>query len=117
MNLAVIGVGSMGKNHARVFSEIANLVAVSDLNEEQGKAIAEKFGCKYFKDYNEMLESIELDAVSIAVPTTYHKKVTLDCIDKGLHVLLEKPIASNEQESVEIIEAAKNKGVKLLIGH
>lgn len=117
MKVAVIGVGSMGKNHARVFSEIANLVAVSDVNEDQGKAISKKFNCKYFKDYKDMVDSVELDAVSIAVPTTYHKDVALYCIEKGLHILLEKPIASNQEESMQIINAANQKNVKLLIGH
>ena len=117
MRVAVIGVGSMGQNHARVFSEIATLVAVSDVNETQGLNVSEKFGCKYYKNYKELIDNEELDAVSIAVPTKYHKVVTLDCINKGLHVLLEKPIATNVFEAKSIITAAKEKNVKLMIGH
>ena len=65
MKTGVIGVGSMGKNHVRVYKEISDLVGVSDLNEELGLEMAGKYGIKFFGNYEEMLDKV--DAVSIAV--------------------------------------------------
>jgi UDP-N-acetylglucosamine 3-dehydrogenase len=119
VKVAVIGVGNMGRHHARVYSQLKNvkLVAVSDINENVGKEIASKYGCKFYKDYKEMLEKEKIDAVSIAVPTSLHKIVALDAINLGKHVLIEKPIADTVESAKEIIEAAKEKNVKLMIGH
>lgn len=117
LNVAVIGVGNMGKHHARVYSEIANLVAVCDLNETLGKGIARRFKCKFYPDYRKMFAEEKIDAVSIAVPTIYHKKVALDCIESGKHILIEKPISNNLEDAKEIVEAAKRKNVKMAVGH
>ncbi len=119
INVAVIGVGSMGQNHARIFfhSDNAQLVAVSDNNIDAAEKIAKKYNCKSYNNYQEMLSNEQIDAVSIAVPTSLHKEVTLAALIHKKHVLLEKPIASNEQEAKEIIECAKKNNVKLMIGH
>jgi UDP-N-acetylglucosamine 3-dehydrogenase len=117
LNVAVIGVGNMGKHHARVYSEIANLVAVCDLNDKLGKEIARRFRCKFYSSYKEMLAEEKIDAVSVVVPTIYHKKVALDCIEAGKHVLVEKPISNNMEDAKQIVEAAKRKSVKVAVGH
>lgn len=119
LRVAVIGVGVMGKNHARVYSELneCELVAVADLDEKKSKEAAAKFNCKHYTSHNEMLEKEQIDAVSIAVPTKYHKSVAFDAINKGVHVLLEKPIAGNINDAEAIINKAKEKKIKLLIGH
>ncbi|MEK6937233.1 MAG: Gfo/Idh/MocA family oxidoreductase [Nanoarchaeota archaeon] len=117
MRVGVIGVGNMGSNHARIYSEIANLVCVSDVNEELGKKVSEKFRCSFYKDYKEMIAKEKLDAVSIVVPTSFHKNVALDVIDKGIPFLLEKPIAENNENAVEIIRKAREKNVKFMVGH
>lgn len=119
LRVGVIGVGNMGKNHVRNYSEIemAELVAVSDLNEELGQSMAEQYGCKYYKSHIEMLDNEDLDAVTIVVPTKYHHAVGLDAISRGIHVLMEKPIAMTDAEARELIKAADDKGVKLMIGH
>lgn len=119
MNVAVIGVGNMGQHHARNYSEIpgVNLVAVADVEPKVGNLIAKRFKCKYYQDYKELLENEKLDLVTIAVPTKYHKKVALDCIDKGIHILLEKPIAGTVAEAKEVVARAKAKGVKFTVGH
>ena len=111
----VIGIGSMGRNHARVFSEISDLVAVSDLNEKEGNRIATQFGAKYYKDYTEMLQ--EVDAVTIAVPTVYHKLVAEEVSSNGVHMLIEKPLASKPSEAEEIISFAEKNNVILAVGH
>ncbi|MEI6040047.1 MAG: Gfo/Idh/MocA family oxidoreductase [Candidatus Berkelbacteria bacterium] len=119
MNAAVIGIGNMGKHHARNYSEIqdVDLVAVADLNEELGQETAERFGCKYYKNYQEMLDNEKIDVITIAVPTKYHKDVALACIEKGINILLEKPIAATVEEAKEVVTAAKAKNVKFTVGH
>ncbi len=119
IKVAVIGVGNMGRHHARVYSQLENadLVAISDINVKAGKEIAKKYDCKYYKDYNVMLSKEEIDAISIAVPTKLHKQVALDVIKSKKHVLIEKPIALTTKEAEAIIEAAKKAEVKLTVGH
>ncbi|MCX6775011.1 MAG: Gfo/Idh/MocA family oxidoreductase [DPANN group archaeon] len=118
LNVGVIGIGNMGKHHARVYSELgANLVAVSDVNEVVGKEIASRFKCKFYKDYKEMLKNEKFDIVSVVVPNSFHKDVALACINSGVNVLVEKPIANTVEDAKEIIAAAKKANVKLAIGH
>ncbi|MFH1978373.1 MAG: Gfo/Idh/MocA family oxidoreductase [Candidatus Aenigmatarchaeota archaeon] len=119
INVAVVGTGSMGKNHARVYAQLenVNLVAVSDLNKETGKAVADQCGCKYYSDFKEMLETETIDAVSVVVPTKFHKDVAVECIKRGKNVLVEKPIALNADEANEVIRAAEENKIKLMVGH
>jgi len=118
LNVGVIGVGNMGKHHARVYSELgANLVAVSDINEIAGKELASRFKCKFYKDYKEMLQKEKLNVVSIAVPNFLHKEIALACINAGANVLVEKPIANTIEDAKEIISAAKKANIKLAVGH
>lgn len=119
MNAAVIGVGNMGQHHARNYfeSEMANLVAIADLNEKLGKELATRFNCRYYKSYQEMLEKEEIEVVTIAVPTKFHKEVALKCIRKGINILLEKPIAGTVADARAIVKAAKEKKVKFTVGH
>ena len=118
LRVGVIGVGAMGKNHARIYSQLpgVELIAVADVNETLAASIAQSYGCKAYTDYNDLLNE-NLDAVSIAVPTTLHKKVALDAIKKGINTLVEKPIADTVENADEIIEAARRKGIKLMVGH
>ena len=118
LSAAVIGVGSMGKNHARVYNEIdiVKLVAVSDIN-KKNKKIADKYNCKFYDNYKEMLEKEKIDLVSVAVPTKLHREIALHVINKGIDILIEKPITSTVEEAQEIIEKAKEKNIKLMVGH
>lgn len=119
MNAAVIGVGNMGQHHARNYSEITgiNLVAISDIDPKLGHEIAKRFKCRYYEDYHDLLEKEKIDLATIAVPTKLHRKVALDCIQKGVHILIEKPIAANVAEAKEIVAKAKAKGIKFTVGH
>ena len=119
IKVAVIGVGSMGQNHARVYfnNEDTELVAVADPNEVFLQQACKRYHAKGYADYREMLEKENIDAVSIAVPTKFHKDVAVFALNKGKHVLLEKPIASTEKEAREIIDCANRNKVKLMIGH
>jgi UDP-N-acetylglucosamine 3-dehydrogenase len=108
----------MGKNHARLYSELlgVELIGVADTNETLAASIARSYGCKPYADYHDLLDE-NLDTVSIAVPTTLHKKVALDAIEKGINILAEKPIADTVESADEVIKAARKKGVKLMVGH
>jgi len=120
IRLAVIGTGVMGSFHVRAISEMegVELAAISDVQEETVKKLAEKYHIKhYYKDHKQMLESEKLDGVIIAVPPLFHKRVAVDCINQGVHVLVEKPISHNLEEAQEMIELAKEKGVIMTVGH
>lgn len=118
LKVAVIGTGSMGFNHVRLYRDMdeVELVAVSDVSKDNLKKV-EKFCENQYIDYKKMIENEDIDIISIVVPTSLHKKVALDVMKKGIHILLEKPIASSIEASNEIIECAKNNNVKLMIGH
>ena len=119
LKTAVIGVGSMGVNHARVYWELAgsDLVGVSDMNGNLADTVARKYSTRAYTDFRAMLDEVKPDVVTVAVPTLYHREVALEVIDRGISLLIEKPIAFDLDEGRTIIEAAKAKGVKLMIGH
>jgi len=119
INCAVIGLGNMGKHHARVYSELnsCNLVAVAEIDCLHGKTISNRYNCHFYKNFRNMIENETIDAVSIAVPTHLHEEVALFCINKGKHVLLEKPIASTLAEAYRICNAAQDKEFILQVGH
>lgn len=118
LNVAVVGIGAMGKSHARVYSEMddVNLVGICDVDKEAEK-IAGRYDANYYDDCRELVEKEKLDAVSICVPTKLHKKVATDFIGKKINVLVEKPIATTIDEAREIIDEAKKNNVKLMVGH
>ena len=117
--VAVIGVGSMGKNHARVYWEIPSteLVGVADTNETTASSIATRYSTKAYSDYRKMLDEQKPDAVTICVPTSKHLEIALEVMQRGIHLLVEKPIAFNIEEGKKIIDAAKKENVKLMVGH
>ncbi|MBR0518583.1 Gfo/Idh/MocA family oxidoreductase [bacterium] len=117
IGVAVVGIGSMGKNHARVFSEIPNvkLVGLSDINEETAREYAKKFNTEYFKDYRDLFDKI--DAVCLAVPTSLHHRMAMDFLNHGIHVFVEKPITNMLFEAKEIVDLAKEKDLVLQVGH
>lgn len=119
MKVAVIGVGSMGRNHARVYSELPDveLVAVSDSEKTLVDATAKKYNIRAYANYREMLEKEKPEAVSIAVPTAMHEEVGMAAIDAGAHVLMEKPIAATVEEGQRLIEKARALKKQLMVGH
>ncbi len=118
IRIGVVGLGVMGRSHARVLDDIdeADLVAVCDPTEE-AMAWARKRRLTGYRSYGEMFDRASLDAVTIAVPTRFHLEVGLAAIARGLHVLMEKPIATDLGEAQQLIVAAKNRGTILAIGH
>ncbi len=118
LKTCVIGVGNMGRHHARVYKSIdeCKLVAVADISAE-ARDVALQYKCKYYSDYMEMLESEDVEAVSICTPTSLHKEVAIDCINLGKHVLIEKPISSTVEDGEGILNLARKKGIHLTVGH
>ncbi len=115
---AVIGLGSFGKNHCRVYADLPNveLVAVCDTNKELFENVRRN-GAKEYTDHKEMLKNEQLDLVSLVVPTKLHHKIALDVLNAKVNLLVEKPIASTLEEARDIINTAKANKVKLTVGH
>ena len=118
LRVGVAGIGIMGSNHARVLASLpeAELVAVADPDAAQAQRVASFLGCEAVADHHALL-ALGLDAVIVAAPTHLHHPVALDVIRAGTAVLVEKPVASTVAEGREIVDAARAKGVTLMIGH
>ncbi len=120
LKTAVIGVGSLGQHHARNFAELSaegkgEFVGVCDVNEENARNIAEKNNCEFFTDWRELLD--KTDAVSIVTPTETHAQIACEFLEKGIHVLVEKPFAKTLEEADKMIHSAQKTGAKLMVGH
>ena len=118
LRAGVIGVGSMGKNHARLYAGLpgVELVGVADTDSTVAASVALSCHCRPYADFHDLLGE-SLDIVSIAVPTTLHRTAALDAIDAGANVLIEKPIADTVQNADDIIAAARRREIKLMVGH
>ena len=118
LRIGVIGVGIMGSNHARVFAGLpgAVLVGVADPDRKQAEFVAHTLGCEAVPDVAALLD-LKIDAVTIAAPTHLHHDVALTCLAAGVHVLVEKPIASSVEEGRDIIAAARRANRTLMVGH
>ncbi|MEL4898064.1 Gfo/Idh/MocA family oxidoreductase [Crocosphaera sp. Alani8] len=117
IRIGVIGVGNMGQHHSRILSLLKDveLVGVSDVNVERGIDIASKYRVRFFEHYQDLLPHV--DAVCIAVPTRLHHSVGMDCLQAGVHTLIEKPIAASIAEAESLVnEAASSNGI-LQVGH
>jgi UDP-N-acetylglucosamine 3-dehydrogenase len=114
MKVGVIGVGAMGQNHARVYSEIAQLVGVTDAITEQATKIAARLGTKAFSTVDELLDAV--DAVSVCTPTSYHFDTAMKAIKKGKHLLVEKPFTGDSAKAAELCAAAEKNGVTIASG-
>ncbi|MDH4027306.1 MAG: Gfo/Idh/MocA family oxidoreductase [Nitrospirota bacterium] len=117
INVGVIGTGSIGIHHARIYSDIngVNLVGVVDADHERAEEIASKYNCKAYTDHSDIMDHV--DAVSIAVPTTLHFRTGMDFLRNNKHVLIEKPIASTIQEADDLIQEAEKRNLILQVGH
>ncbi|MEN3335305.1 MAG: hypothetical protein V7641_4670 [Blastocatellia bacterium] len=117
IRVGVIGAGSFGREHARVYAQSANaqLVSVCDINEANGKRVADQFNAAFCRDYRELIGQI--DAVSLAAPTVAHAEIACALLDAGIHVLVEKPIARTLDEADAMITAAEQSGAVLQVGH
>jgi predicted dehydrogenase len=119
LRAAVIGLGSMGANHARVYGEIdgVELVALADTDAERVAGCSADHGARGFDDHRRMLDEETLDLVSVCVPTQSHLDVASDVIARGVPLLVEKPLAATLDEGRRIAELARAAGVPLTAGH
>jgi UDP-N-acetylglucosamine 3-dehydrogenase len=117
--VAVIGAGAMGRNHLRVLNDmpLARLVGVADADEGTSQRAARLYGIKSYTDYRQLLDREKPEAVVIAVPTVMHRDVALEVISRGIHLLVEKPIAYTVSEGEEMLTAARKAGVLFTVGH
>lgn len=113
----VIGVGYLGRFHAQKYQllENAQLIAVCDKEAEVCEAISAKLKVPAYQDYHDLLDKV--DAVSIAATTSQHYQIAKDCLSRGIHVLIEKPITTTVEQAQELIDIAKQSKAKLQVGH
>lgn len=118
LNIGVIGLGAIGQKHCESLANIrqADLVALSDVNEAVLNKTAEKLGAKPYTDYKQMLADPALEAVVVATPDDLHRDISIHAAQAGKHILVEKPIATTEQDALAMMAAAEKAGVKLMVG-
>jgi UDP-N-acetylglucosamine 3-dehydrogenase len=118
LGVAVIGTGFWGKNHARVYKELAstNLVAICDVNAERAKIIADQFGVKAYTDSAQMLKDKEVEAVSVCTWSTMLAQEALKALHAEKHVLVEKPMATNTKQAETLLKTAQANGLHLTVG-
>ncbi|MED5244365.1 Gfo/Idh/MocA family protein [Priestia sp. LL-8] len=120
VKIGVIGCGSIAQHrHLPEYktNEQVELVAVCDINTERANSVAQQYGVKAYTNYEELLASGTVEAVSVCTPNYLHAPISVAALNSGVHVLCEKPMATSEEEAKAMIEAAKTNGKKLMIGH
>ena len=120
LRTAVIGVGSLGRQHARIHAALAaegasEFVAVCDLNEETARSVSDERKVEWTKDWRELIGRV--DAVSLAIPTEAHCDIACELLEQGIHVLVEKPISRTLDEADLMIRAAEKGNALLQVGH
>jgi len=117
LRTAVIGVGYLGRFHAQKYAQLpgAQLIAVVDAELATAQRVAAELGVEALDDFRDLVGKV--DAVSIAVPTPLHHAIGCALLERGIHVLLEKPIATSVAEARELVEVAARRGCVLQVGH
>ncbi len=113
----VIGVGSLGQHHARIYASMPNVefAGIFETNDARAKEICEKHNCRRFATIEELGEAC--DAVSVVVPTDRHAEVALPLLAKGCHLLIEKPLCASLEEAEQVLAAAKTAQRMVQVGH
>lgn len=119
LRVAVVGAGVMGHYHALNYATMPSvrLAAVADPNAERRAALSAKYGCRAYASANELLDNEEIDAASVAVPTVLHYSVARSLLERGVHVLVEKPVATDLEEAAALGSLSKALGLVLQVGH
>ena len=117
LRMAVIGVGALGRHHARILAEMesVDLVAVADTSADQARGMAEQHGTDWTTDYQTLFDRI--DAVSIVVPTVAHLEVASQFLSRRIPVLVEKPLAPDVAQARQLVEIAEQNDTLLQVGH
>jgi predicted dehydrogenase len=113
----VVGTGYLGRHHARIYHELndVDLVGIVELDDVQAEAVCRDYGCKRFANAADM--AAECDAVSVVVPTDKHCEVAVPLLEKGVHLLIEKPLCQSITEAESILTAANKTGAIVQVGH
>jgi predicted dehydrogenase len=119
IRVGVVGVGHLGVHHARVYTEIlgAKLVGVVDLDEQRVHEVAENLGVPAYTDLDRFLDETRPDALSIVVPTVKHLEVSKKALQRGVHLLIEKPVTARVEEAEELLRIASDRNLILQVGH
>src|SRR2546423_1164191 len=117
VRMAVVGVGHLGKEHARILAGLPDveLVGVADVNFDQAQCVAHRFNTQAFSEYWPLLNLV--DAATIVVPTTHHLNVAREFLKRGIAVLVEKPLALSAAQAKELVELAAEQSAVLQVGH
>jgi len=118
LRVGVIGVGRLGQHHARIYAGLGpdvELAGVADADADRGREVAERTGTEFFLSYETLLEKVQ--AVSIAVPTRHHHIVGRACLQRGIHALIEKPLAATLEQADDLLATAKAHRAILQVGH
>ena len=120
VKIGVVGAGIFGVNHLNTFrqlsyQQVAELAAVAEVDEKRAQWVEQNYDCRVFRDYKEMLDKVELDAVTVVTPDHMHKPVTLAAVARGRHVLCEKPLDTTVEGCAEMVKAAKKANVLLQV--
>jgi predicted dehydrogenase len=117
LRVGVIGVGHLGQHHARLYAALPDAVlsGVADINTDRARMVSERHRVPAYTDRAELLGRV--DAVSVAVPTSAHHEVVRACLEAGVHVLVEKPIAVTPAEARELVDLARKRRLALQVGH
>src|SRR5438128_1422621 len=119
LRAAAVGVGSLGRHHARNYAELTRkdgfeFIGACDIDRETAERVSSDNDCQSFTDWHELLDKV--DVVSIATPTETHAEIACAFLDKGVHVLVEKPIAISLADADKMIAAAERSRAKLMVG-
>jgi predicted dehydrogenase len=117
VRIGVIGAGKMGERHCRVCANLprVELVGLSDLDPQRGRQVADWYDTGYFADRQALLSQV--DAVTIAAPTQVHHSLAVECLQQGLHVMVEKPIAETSEQARQLVALAEERELVLQVGH
>jgi predicted dehydrogenase len=118
VRIAIIGAGLIGVRHARIAAAEAECVLAGIADPDPAaESLASELNCRWFRDYRTLLDEVPADGVIVATPNSLHVPVSLDCVARGLHLLVEKPLADTIASARELVEAAEHADIHLLVGH
>ena len=121
LKVGIIGTGWISHQHITGYiqSGKAEIIAVSDINEDAAKSVIQKYGlsCNYYKDYRDLLANGEVEAVSICAPNRYHSEITVAAANAGKHIMAEKPFVSSPEEAIRSYRAIRDNGIKCAVGY
>ncbi|MBN1292151.1 MAG: Gfo/Idh/MocA family oxidoreductase [Candidatus Latescibacteria bacterium] len=117
LRIGVIGIGVHGLHHVRLLSSMKDIsfAGVYDIDSEAGKKVACEFQISSYDSLDHLIDNV--DCMTVAVPTSKHRDVVMHCLEKGKSVLVEKPVASNVSEAMDMIAQAEKRGLVLAVGH